>query len=124
MMSKRMRDIQILAKCKPKVRKVLIEHGPNNLVLSICECCHNVLKETVSFTKRQKQHLSRYKKHLRDFADKKVSRVRKRRLLTQQLYGGGGGGGVIYSDPRKYSLKITLFNIKRCKVHVFENRGH
>ena len=44
MMSKRMRDslpyLQILAKCKPKVRKVLIEHGPSNLVLSICECCH------------------------------------------------------------------------------------
>ena len=61
-MSKRMRDslpyLQILAKCKPKVRKVLIEHGPSNLVLSICECCHNVLKGTVPLTKRQKQHLS------------------------------------------------------------------
>ena len=93
MMSKRVRDslpyLQILAKCKLKVQKVLIEHGPSNLVLSICECCHNVLKGTVRLTKRQKQHLSRYKKHLRDLANKKVSRVSKRRLLTQQKGGGG-----------------------------------
>ena len=92
MMSKRMRGslpyLQILAKCKPKVRKVLIEHGPSDLVLSICECCHNVLKGTVPLTKRQKQHLSRYKKHLRDLANQKVSRVKKQRLLTQQKGGG------------------------------------
>ena len=92
MMSKRMRDnlpyLQILVKCKPKVRKVLIEHGPSDLVLSICECCHNVLKGTVPLTKRQKQHLSRYKKHLRGLVNKKISRVKKRRLLAQQKGGG------------------------------------
>jgi hypothetical protein len=92
MMSKRMRDnlpyLQILAKCKPKVRKVLIEHGPSDLVLSICECCHNVLKGTVPLTKREKQHLSRYKKHLRGLVNKKISRVKKRRLLAQQKGGG------------------------------------
>ena len=91
-MSKRMRDslpyLQILAKCKPKVRKVLIEHGPSDLILCICECCYNVLKGTVPLTKRQKQHLSRYKKHLRGLANKKISRVKKRRLLTQQKGGG------------------------------------
>ena len=75
MMSKRMRGslpyLQMLAKCKPKVRKVLIEHGPSNLVLSICECCRNVLKETVPLTKRQKQHLSRYKNHLKRLGKQK-----------------------------------------------------
>ena len=45
-MSKRMKDnlayLQVLAKCKPKVRKVLIEHGPGDLVKCICECSFNL----------------------------------------------------------------------------------
>ena len=28
-----------------KLEMVLIEHGPSNLVLSICECCDNVLNK-------------------------------------------------------------------------------
>ena len=87
-MSKRVRVslpyLQILAKCKPKVRKAIIEHGSSNLVLSICECCYNVLKGTIPLTKIQKRRLSRYKEHLRALASKKVSRVKKKRLLTQK----------------------------------------
>ena len=87
-MSKRMEGslpyLQILMKCKPKIRKVILEHGPTDLLLSICESCYNVLKGTIPLSKRQKQRLSRHKKHLTDLANRKVSRLRKRRLLTQK----------------------------------------
>jgi hypothetical protein len=76
--------LQVLAKCKPKVRKVIIEHGPANVLISICECCFNLLKGAIPLKPGQKRRLSRYKKHLRTLADKKVSHVNKKRLLNQK----------------------------------------
>ena len=76
--------LQVLAKCKPKIRKVIIEHGPADVLTGVCECCYNLLKGTVPLTPSQKRRLSRYKKHLRTLADKKVSRVKKRRILNQK----------------------------------------
>ena len=87
-MSKRLKDslpfLQVLIRCKPKLRKAILEHGPGHVLMSICECSHNVLKGVIPLTPSQKQRMSRYKKHLRTLADKKVSRVRKRRLLSQK----------------------------------------
>lgn len=76
--------LQVLAKCKPKIRKVIIEHGPADVLTCVCECCYNLLKGTVPLTPSQKRRLSRYKKHLRKLADKKVSRVKKRQILNQK----------------------------------------
>ena len=87
-MSKRMKEnlcyLQVLAKCKPKIRKIIIEQGPADVVTCVCECCYNLLKGTVPLTPSQKRRLSRYKKHLRTLANKKVSRVKKRRILNQK----------------------------------------
>ena len=93
-MSKRMKDnlayLQVLAKCKPKVRKVLVEHGPVDLVKCICECSFNLLKGVIPLTSSQKRILSRYKKHLRILAEKKVSLKKKKQLLNQK-----GGNSLI-----------------------------
>ena len=51
--------LQILAKCKPKVGKAVIEHGFSDLVLSICECCYKVLKRTIPQTVSQKNDVYR-----------------------------------------------------------------
>ena len=92
-MSKRMKGnlpyLQILAKCKPKLRKVIIEHGPTDIIISICECAYNLLKGTVLISTNQKRHLSRHKEHLRTLANKKISRTKKKKLLTQK------GGNVL-----------------------------
>ena len=92
-MSKRMKEnlpyLQILAKCKPKLRKVIIEHGPTDVIISICECAYNLLKGTVPISTNQKRYLSRHKKHLRTLANKKISRTKKKKLLTQK------GGNVL-----------------------------
>ena len=76
--------LQVLAKCKPKIRKIIIEQGPADVATCVCECCYNLLKGTVPLTPNQKRRLSRYKKHLRTLANKKVSRVKKRRILNQK----------------------------------------
>ena len=90
-MSKRMRRslpyLQIMAECKPKLRKAILEHAPSDVLLAICECSLNLLKGVIPLTPRQKRMLSRYKKHLRGLANKKVSRTQKKRYLSQK---GGG----------------------------------
>ena len=65
--------LQVLVKSKPKLRKLLIEHGPVSLITSICECALNLLKGVIPLTLRQKRRLARYKTYLRGLANKKVS---------------------------------------------------
>ena len=96
--------LQILAKCKPKIRKVIINHGPVDVLTCVCECCYNLLKGTVPLTPSQKRRLSRYKKHLRALADKKVSRVKKRRVLNQK-----GGNLLAALLPPVLSVLGSLF---------------
>ena len=107
-MSKRMKDnlayVQILAKCKPKIRKAIIDHGPADVLMCVCECCYNLLKGTVPLTPSQKRRLSRYKEHLRALADKKVSRVKKRRILNQK-----GGNLLAALLPPVLSVLGSLF---------------
>ena len=96
--------LQVLAKSKPKIRKVIIKHGPGDVLLSMFECCYNVLKGTIPLTKAQKQTLLRYKKHLRALANKKVSRVNKKRLVTQR-----GGNLLSALFPPVLSVLKSLF---------------
>ena len=47
-MSKRVKGslphLQVIAKCKPKLRKLLIEHCPADVITAICECSLNLLR--------------------------------------------------------------------------------
>ena len=56
-MSKQMKDnlayLQVLAKCKPKIRKVIINHGPADVLTCICKCCFDLLKGKVPLTPMQ-----------------------------------------------------------------------
>ena len=76
--------LQVLAKCKPKLRKLLIEHGPADLIATICECSLNLLRGVVPLKPSQKRRLVRYKKHLRSLANKKVSRRKKKQFINQK----------------------------------------
>ena len=57
-MSKRVKDnltyLQVLAKCEPKIRKIIVEHGPADILMCICECSYNLLKGTIPPTQSQK----------------------------------------------------------------------
>ena len=87
-MSKRMKGslpyLQILAKAKPKLRKILIENVPESVITAICECCLNFPKGVIPLTPRQKRRLAPYKTQLRALANRKVSRKRKKTYLTQR----------------------------------------
>ena len=60
-MSKHMKDnlpyLQVLVKSKPKLRKLLVEHGPPSLITAICECALNLLKGVIPLTPPQKRRL-------------------------------------------------------------------
>jgi hypothetical protein len=87
-MSKRMRGslpyLQVIVKSKPKLRKLLIDNVPANVITAICECSLNLLKGVILVTPRQKRRLARYKTHLRDLASKKVLRKRKKLYLNKK----------------------------------------
>ena len=76
--------LQILAKSKPKLRKILIENVPQSVITAIYECCLNTLKGVIPLTQRQKRRLAPYETHLRALANRKVSRKRKKIYLTQR----------------------------------------
>ena len=58
-MSKRMKRsllyLQIMAVCKPKLRKMLITHAPTDVSIVICECSLNVLKDVIPLTPLKKE---------------------------------------------------------------------
>ena len=76
--------LQVIAKSGPKLRKLLIDNVPANVITAICECSLNLLKSVIPVTPRQKRRLARYKTHLRALASKKVSRKRKKLYLNQK----------------------------------------
>ena len=76
--------LQVIVKSKPKLRKLLIDNVPANVITAICECSLNLLKCVIPVTPRQKRRLAHYKTHLRDLASKKVSRKRKKLYLNQK----------------------------------------
>ena len=87
-MSKRMKRslpyLQVMVRSKPKLRRLLIQHSPTEVITAICECSLNLLKGIIPLTLRQRRHLARYKTHLRALANKKVSRARKKRYPNQK----------------------------------------
>ena len=76
--------LQILAKSKPKLRKILIENVPESVITTIYECCLNTLKGVIALTPRQKRRLAPYKTHLRALVNRKVSRKCKKTYLMQR----------------------------------------
>ena len=76
--------LQVLAKSKLKLRKILIKNVPEGVITAICECCLNALKGVTPLTPHQKRRLAPYKTQLRALANRKVSRKRKKTYLTQR----------------------------------------
>ena len=76
--------LQVIVKSKPKLRKLLINNVPEEVITAICECSLNLLKGVIPITPGQKRRLARYKTHLRALASKKVSRKQKKLYLNQK----------------------------------------
>ena len=76
--------LQVIVKSKPKLRKLLINNVPEEVITAICECSLNLLKGVIPLTSAQKRRLARHKTHLRALTNKKLSRKRKKLYLNQK----------------------------------------
>jgi hypothetical protein len=76
-----LRELERATKSK---RKKLLAVGKDDLLLAICEIVDNVLKGTVKLNNVQKKKLLRYKKELRNIADRKASKTSKKKVLNQR----------------------------------------
>ena len=74
-----------------KKRRDIIRKYDNDLICSLSECCHNVLKGNVPLTPAQRAKLSRHKHILRKLSTKKMSVKARKKILHR----GGFLGALI-----------------------------
>ena len=75
--------LKVLGSAKPPAVKALIKSASPELVRTLCECCHNVLKGNVNITSAQKRRLRRHKTSLRTLTRKKLSLKRRKQILQK-----------------------------------------
>lgn len=94
-MSKRLqknaRALQGLSKASKNIQNSIVGSAPRDLIDTICECAHNVLKGNVSLTSDQYKKLKRYRTQLRELSSRRTSLKRKRSLLQK----GGFLGAIL-----------------------------
>ena len=71
-----------------KKRRDIIRKCDNDLICSLSECCHNVLKGNVLLTPAQKVKLRRHKNNLRKLSNKKTSIKEKKKILQREGFLG------------------------------------
>ncbi len=76
--------LRALKTATPKQRKAIIRAGGKDLVLAICEIVDNLLRGTVTLSAGQRKKLQRYKKILREIANRKVGVRKKTNHLVQR----------------------------------------
>ena len=81
-----------LSKCKPRLRKVLLENADKDLVDAICQCVFNLLQGNISLTNAEKEQLNKYRHSLRKIVNKS-SLKEKKKILVQH------GGFLQYLIP-------------------------
>jgi hypothetical protein len=97
-------QLQLLHKCPQKLRKKLLEKIDIKCIKAICECCMNTLQGNIPLTKHQKKSLSNHKSTLRTLKNRKISLVKKRKLIIQK------GGFLNVLIPAALSVLTGLIN--------------
>ena len=75
--------LRILAKAKPNMVKAIIKSADKDLLTTLCECAHNVVKGTVPLKPCHLKHLKRHKTQVRELAKKNTSQHRRRQILQR-----------------------------------------
>ena len=73
-----------LLKAKPHQRRVILQTGSDELILSLCEVALNILRGTIPLTSGQYRRLVKNKSLIKLIADKKIGVGKKRRTINQQ----------------------------------------
>ncbi|GFX47326.1 uncharacterized protein TNCV_4992321 [Trichonephila clavipes] len=77
--------LHVLSSANPQQRNAILKSATNEQIKTLCEICQNVLEGNVS--KAKFRQLCRYKKVIRQLADRNIPIARKRKLLTNQTGG-------------------------------------
>jgi hypothetical protein len=84
----------VLKSAEPKLRKALLKAVPPQVIETIAEIAHNILRGNVPLSEKQRKKIEPFKKVIRKIASNCVSCKKKRKLLIQK----GGFLGVIISS--------------------------
>ncbi|GBO33912.1 hypothetical protein AVEN_75464-1 [Araneus ventricosus] len=74
--------LHVLSSASPQQRNAILKSASNEQIKTLCEICQNVLAGNVS--KAKVRQLCRYKKVIRQLADRNIPIAPKRELLTNQ----------------------------------------
>ena len=75
--------LQMLMKSNPKYRKSLLSGAPPEIIHLLGECALNILKGTVTLTKKEKTELRKHKKNLGKLANPSVSNKTKKKVVQK-----------------------------------------
>ena len=88
-MSKRMKRslpyLQVMTARGPKLRKMIVGHAPDHVLLAICECALDVLKGVIPLTQPQKRQLTRYRHISADWQTKKSLKNKRSVTLRRKV---------------------------------------
>lgn len=80
---KNLHFLKVLHSAKPGVRKAILQKADKDLIDTICECLHNILRGNLQVSPTVYGKLKRHQKVLREIQAKKTSQKRKKQLLIQ-----------------------------------------
>lgn len=81
--------LRALALMRPKQRKLILKAADKELIQSVCECAHNVLRGNIDIDTEKKKKLARFKSVLRRLVKSGESFKKKRKYIIQK------GSGVV-----------------------------
>jgi hypothetical protein len=76
--------LELLAKGKPKLRKVILQQADRELLESLREICINILRGSISLNPKQRAQLYRHRKLLRDISKTKQQKILRQKLIRQK----------------------------------------
>ena len=75
--------LKVLHDSKNDTRKAILERANKDLIDTICECIHNILKGNLKVSPDVFRKLKRHQKDIREIYSKKAKLNRKKKLLIQ-----------------------------------------
>lgn len=76
--------LSVLGRCSSRERSAIIKHANKDLLLAISEVALNIAQQNIPLSSSQLSALRRHKQLLQLIASKKVSHLKKRKLLVQK----------------------------------------
>lgn len=76
--------LKVLHDSKPKIRKAILQNADKELIDTICECLHNILRGNVVVSPALKRKIHRQRANICQLHSKKCSLKRKKKILIQQ----------------------------------------